>query len=66
MEDQFTILIIDTNKVRDMDIFDVPGAYFNADMTKDKCIILNTEGEFVDIMCEVNPEQRENIIIEMA
>ena len=44
-------LIIDSHKVRDVAIFDVPGAYLNADMIKEKFIILKIEGEFVDIMC---------------
>ena len=38
-----------------MAIFDVPGAYLNADMLEDKFVLLKLEDEFVDIMCEVNP-----------
>ena len=47
-----------------MAIFDVPEAYLNDDMSKDKSIILNIEGESVDIMCEVNPEHRKNVRME--
>ena len=38
-----------------MEIFDVPGAYLNCDMTEDKFVLIKLEDEFVDIMCEVNP-----------
>ena len=39
-----------------MAIFDLPGAYLNADIPEEKSIILEFEGEFVDIMFEVNSE----------
>ena len=47
-----------------MAIFDVPGAYVNADTPEDKFILLNIEEAFVDIMCEVNPEHKKNIRVE--
>ena len=46
-----------------MDIFDVPGAYLNTDMLDKKVILLNIEGGFVDIMCEVNPEHKSNVSV---
>ena len=55
LEALFTILIINAHGGRDVVIFDVPGAYLNADMPQDKFIQLKIEGEFVDIMCKVNP-----------
>ena len=36
--------------------FDVPGAYIHASLPDDKILHTKFEGEFVDIMCEVNPE----------
>ena len=42
-------------------MFNVPGAYLNSDIPEDKFILLNIEGEFVDIMCEVNPKHKENM-----
>ena len=39
-----------------MEIFDVPGVYLNANMPEDKFLLLKFEDEFVDIICEVNPE----------
>ena len=44
-----------------MAIFDVPGAYLKSDMPEDKLILLNIEDEFVDIMCEVNPEHKKHV-----
>ena len=41
-----------------MAIFDLPGAYLNADIAEEKSIILKIEGEFVDIMSEVKSEHR--------
>ena len=41
--------------------FDVPGAYLHADIPDDKFVLLKIEGEFVDIMIEVNPEYANNV-----
>ena len=60
----FTSLIIDAHERRDVSIFDVPGAYLNADTTEYKFILLKIEGEFVDIMCEVNPKHKKNVRLE--
>ena len=49
---------------RDVAIFDVPAAYLNEDMLEDKFILLKIEVEFVDIMCEVNPEHKKNVRVE--
>ena len=47
-----------------MVVFDVPGTYLNAEIPEDKFILLNIEGEFVDIICEVNPKHKKNICAE--
>ena len=57
----FTSLNIYAYKGRYVVIFDVPWEYLNSDMTEDKFILLNIEGEFVHIMCEVNPKQKKNV-----
>ena len=49
------LLMINAHEERDVAIFDVPGAYLHADIG-DKFVLLKVEGEFVDIMCAVNPE----------
>ena len=60
----FTSLIIDAHIGIDVEIFVVPGAYLSADIPEDKFILLNIEGEFVDIMCEVNSEHKKNVRVE--
>ena len=47
-----------------MVIFDVPGAYLNAYPPEDKFILLNIEGKFVDILCELNPNHNKNVHVE--
>jgi hypothetical protein len=49
-------LAIDIKEGRDVAIFDVPGAYLQAEMPKEKKVLMKLRGQFVDIMCEVNPE----------
>ena len=53
-----TTLLIDAYEGRKVAIFDVPGAYLQANMPKDKFIVINIEDEFVDIMCKVNPQYK--------
>ena len=55
LEALFASIINDAHEERDVVNFYVPGAYLNTDMLEDKFILLKIEGEFVDIMCEVNP-----------
>ena len=54
------ILLINAYEERDTAIFDVPGAYLHAKIPDDKFAILKIEGEFVDIMCDVNPEYKDD------
>jgi len=55
------ILLINAFEECDTAIFDVPGAYLHARIPDDKFAILKIEGEFVDIMCEVNPEYKDDV-----
>ena len=64
MEDFFIRLIIDAREGINVEIFDLPGAYLNTNILEDKCILLNIEGEFVGIMCKVNPKQKKNACVE--
>ena len=57
-------LLIDANEGRDVAIFDVPGAYLQAEMPAEKKILMIFRDEFVDIMCEVNPEYKNHIIVQ--
>lgn len=56
LEALLATLTIDAHENRDVAIFDVPGAYLHADLPEGKLVLLKIEGQFVDIMCEVNPE----------
>ena len=57
-------LLIDANEGRDVAIFDVPGAYLQAEMPSEKKLLMVFRDEFVDIMCEVNPEYKDQVIEE--
>ena len=61
----FVTLLIHTYKEHDVVVCDIPGAYLQAKLVKKKNngrTLMKLEGEFVDIMCEVNPEHKPNII----
>ena len=64
LESLMATLLIDTHEERDVAIFDVPGAYLHAKLPEDKFVLLQIEGPFVDIMCEVNPEYKEDVMFE--
>ena len=49
-------LMIDAYEDRKVAVFDVPGAYLQTSLPDDKFALLVLEGQFVDIMCEINPE----------
>ena len=57
-------LIIDAHEGIVVAMIYVPGEYLNSDIPKDKLILLNIKGNFVDIMCEVNPEHKKNVRVE--
>jgi len=57
-------MAIDIKEDRDVAIFDVPGAYLQAEMPKEKKLLLKLRGQFVDIMCEVNEEYKKYVIYE--
>ena len=56
-----TTLVIDAMERRDVAVFDVPGAYLQTPMPKDKNILMVIRGQFVDILCDVNPKYREHV-----
>ena len=51
-------LMIDAYEGKDVATFDVPGAYLHAEMPKDKRVLMRLRGEFIDIMCDVNPKYK--------
>ena len=49
-------LFIDTHEERELQTFDFPVACIHASLPGDKVVHMKFKGEFVEIMCEVNPE----------
>ena len=41
--------------------FDVLGAFLQAELPSDKLLLLVLRGEFVDIMCDINPDHKKNV-----
>ncbi len=64
LESILTTLIIDTWEGRDVAVADVPGAYLHASFPEDKKVILKLQGVFIDIMCDVNPEYKKDVVYE--
>ena len=64
LEAMMALLLINAFEARDTAVFDVPGAYLHADIPEDKFVLLKIENEFVDIMCEVNPEFLPDVVYE--
>ena len=61
LEGLFTTLVIDAYKGREVATFDVPGAYLHANTPKDKKVLLKLRGTFMDIMCQINQDQKKNM-----
>ena len=66
LEAILTTLMIDAYEERDVAVADVPGAYLHAEFPKDKRVILKLNRDFVDIMCDVNPEYKDHVIFETS
>lgn len=60
----FATLLIDALERRDVAFVDVPGAYLQANKPRHKFLIIKFEGEFVDIMLEVNPNLKDQVVVE--
>jgi hypothetical protein len=63
-EANISTLVIDAYEGRDVAIFDVPGAFLQSAMPKDKNVHMRLRDEFVDIMCKVNPEYTKSVTYE--
>ena len=51
----FASLLIDAHGGIAKQTFDFTGAYIHTSLPDDKFVHMKYEGEFVDIMCKVNP-----------
>ena len=64
LESLFVSLLVDAYEGRDVATYDVPGAYLQAELSpneNNERVLLRLVGNFVDIMCQVNPEHVKNV-----
>ena len=54
----------DAYENRDVANFDVPGEYLQAEIPNDKTVLLKLRAEFVNIVCDVNPDHKYNVTSE--
>ena len=54
-------LIVDAYKGQAIQTFDVPFAFLQMDILKNKTVIIKIKGKFLDIMKDVNPELAEDV-----
>ena len=66
LETVMTTLMIGVHEGQKMISFDVPGAFLQDDISKDKLVLLKLKGQFAEMMCEVNPEHSKNILFEVG
>ena len=67
LESLIVSLLIDAYEERDVGTYDVPGAYLHAKLlprADNERVLMRLTGDFVGIMCKVNPEHEKNVIIE--
>ena len=67
LESLLVTLLVDAYEDRDVATYDVPGAYLQASLAptdNGERVLMKLVGEFVDIMCKVNPEHTKNIVYE--
>ena len=67
LESLFATLLIDAYEEGDVGTYDVPRAYLQAKLLPkgdNKRVLLRLVGNFVDLMCKVNPEHEKNVIYE--
>ena len=56
--------MLDAYENKKVGVFDVPGAYLQTGIPDRKFMLLMLEGQFVDIMCQINPEYTEYVRVE--
>ena len=67
LESLVVSLVIDVYEGRDVGTYDVPGAYLQARLApkdNNERVLMKLKGNFVDIMCKVNPEHLKNVVYE--
>ena len=67
LESLIVTLLIDAYEGRDVGTYDVPGAFLQASLEpkpNNERVLMRLVGNFVNIMCKVNPKHLENVIYE--
>ena len=59
-----TTMVIDAVEGRDVAIYDIPGAFLQSRFPDSKFVVAKFVGEYVDIMCSVNPSLRQYVTYE--
>ena len=66
LEGLYEMLLIDAYEKRKHISFDAPDAFLQAPSPDDKIMLLKLKGRFVDLMCEVNPAHKTNVLHEVT
>ena len=66
LERLMTTLMIGVYEGQKMISFDVPGAFLQVEMSKDKPVLLILKGQFAEMMCDINSEHSKNIRFEVG
>ena len=64
LEGLITTLVIASMEERHVISLDVPGAFLQAELPEDKFLLLRLSGDFVDIMCQISPEHKNNVTVD--
>ena len=62
----FASFLIDDHEGRAVQTSGVPGEYLHTSLPDDRVMHINFEGEFVEIMCKVNPEYEKSVIYDKS
>ena len=60
LEELLSTMVIDAYEYKKVVIFNVPVVYLLTNLPKDKFMLLILEGDFVDIMFDINPEYKQH------
>ena len=64
LEGLITTLVIASMEERNVIFFDGPGVFLQAELPEDKFLLLRLSGDFVDIICQINPEHKNNVTVD--
>ena len=62
----FRTILVDTHEGIDVVTLDVPGSFLHEELSKDKKMFMILRSEFVDIICDINPQYQKYITYEKS